>query len=102
MTDASTTRSALTYTSLVAAIVIPLAQKHFGISITVGDVADGMAALALAYHGVSTFIEARWPPKTSAQLPALTPEMIDALSRAVIAELKTNVPFAPPQSKETP
>jgi len=98
MADASTTRSAFTYTSLVAAIVIPVVQKHYGITMTISDVADGMAGAALAWHGISTFIETRWPAKSQATEP--DPEVITAVTRAVLQELKSSVPFVPTSTEE--
>ncbi|MGA7524691.1 MAG: hypothetical protein WBW84_19740 [Acidobacteriaceae bacterium] len=88
----TTNRSTVTYAALIAAILIPLAQKH-GITLTVDDIVDGAAALAVAYHSIASFVESRWPPKTS------NPEVIEAVTRAVLVELKSNVPFVQPEEK---
>jgi hypothetical protein len=91
----NTTRSALAYTSLIAAIVIPQVQKHWGITVTIDDIADGMAALALAWHGVSTFLETRWPAKSESN-----PAVIEAVTRAVLQEMKSS-PLSQPTAANT-
>lgn len=85
MADSSNTRGTVTYAALVAAIVIPFVQKKFGVVLTVENVMDCMALLAVAWHGVSTFIESRWPPKGAVPV---TPEAVAAIVRGVLAQTK--------------
>lgn len=51
--------------ALVAAILIPAAQKHLDVTLSISDVADLLAGALLAWHGIATFIERRWPPNPS-------------------------------------
>jgi hypothetical protein len=84
----TTNRSAIAYTALVAAVIIPQVQKRFGITLTIDDVSAYMAGAAVAWHALSAFVDSRWPPKAQQN-----PAQIEAVTRAVLAELKSTTPF---------
>lgn len=84
MADASTTRGVLAYGSLITAIAIPLAQKH-GVTITADEIVDTLVAASLAWHGICTFIESRWPAKTP-----ITDDAVTQITRNVLAEMRAN------------
>lgn len=55
-------RTSTVYVSLAAAILIPAAQKHLGITLSTTDVADLLAGAVLMWHGIATVFERYFPP----------------------------------------
>lgn len=66
------TRSNVTMTAALSALVISLAQRHFGIVLTNEDVAALMALTLAAWHAVCVVFERYFPPPnpTTPEKPA--------------------------------
>lgn len=49
--------------TLIAAILIPRLEQHFGLKLTADDIADLVALVVVGAHGVATFFVRYFPPK---------------------------------------
>jgi hypothetical protein len=60
--------------ALVSAMLVPKIQTLTGLKLSTEDVAELVAGATLAWHGLTAFIESRFPPKVqAAQPPKVSP-----------------------------